>query len=259
MRLAAHWLLALGLAASSGCFHLQPLAAPQADCQRTCHELPRGCRNGVYVFLLNGLDPGNCANLTGLRDYLHELGFIKTYYGQLHHTTWFAKEMRRIHCEEPDARFVLIGFDLGANGACSLARAVAPDGIVIDLMVYLSGSHLKDTADRQGNVFRVLNIQGCSRLDKGRPLTGAENVRIPEASHYGSPTHPYTLEALAHELAQVAALVPVRAPVELAPPPEADAAPTPRPVPAPSREIRDEWDFLKPVSRLGQRPGPGRP
>ena len=252
--------LAAGLVGSTGCFHLRAPAAPQPDCTLACQELPRGCRNRVYVFLVNGLDPANCGNLTGLRDYLHELGFIKTYYGQVFHASHFAKEICRIRCEEPDARFVLIGFDIGANAIGALARSVAPDGVLIDLAVYLSGSCLKDgAADRPDNVVRALNIQGGGCLDKERSLAAAENIQLPGTSHYAPPTHPYTLEVLAHELAQVAAQVPVAVPAAPPPAPDAELAPTPRPVAGPPPGPRDEWDFLKPVSRLGQRKAPDRP
>src|SRR4051794_40666540 len=83
--------------AASGCMScFNPVAPPQADWLSTCHALPHLERNRVYVFLMNGLDPVNCCNLTGVRDCLQTLGFIKTYYGQPFHYWWFASEIRRL-------------------------------------------------------------------------------------------------------------------------------------------------------------------
>jgi hypothetical protein len=51
--------------------------------------------------------------------------------------------------------------------------------------------------------------------------------------HFGTPSHPYSLEVLARELAVVASHVEVA-----------------EDVPAPPSTQPGEWDFLKPVSRL---------
>jgi hypothetical protein len=73
----------------------------------------------------------------------------------------------------------------------------------------------------------------------------AENIHETDVFHFGSPSHPYTLEVLARELAVVAANA------------ETAASADPAAAPAPVRpEDRGEWDFLKPVSRLASRPAP---
>ena len=88
----------------------------------------------------------------------------------------------------------------------------------------------------------------------GSTLEDAENTHLPDVHHFGSPTHPYTLEMLARELSLVAATVPV---VELLPRPlpGGEEPPTPRPVPPQARRTTGEWDFLRPVSRLGGQGG----
>jgi hypothetical protein len=66
--------------------------------------------------------------------------------------------------------------------------------------------------------------------------------------HFGSPTHPRTLETLGRELLVVAERVPVVLPPD--PPPPLEEAPRPRPLsenaspqePGPS----GDWEFLKP-------------
>src|SRR5439155_11479436 len=113
----------------------------------------------VHVFLIHGMDPLDFANLSGVRDYIQSLGFIKTHYGQLYHLWEFKKELRRVHEEDPEARFVLIGFSFGANMVRELANAVKQDGIVIDLLVYLGGNTLENTPpNRPDHVLHIVNI-----------------------------------------------------------------------------------------------------
>jgi hypothetical protein len=251
----ACWLLLLGLGGASGCMScLHPIGQPGPECVEPCKSMPKCARDHVYVFLIHGMDPLDYANLTGLRDYLHELGFNKTYYGQLYHTAYFDREIHHIAQEDRDAHFVLIGFSFGANMVCSLAQSMNRDGIPVDLLVYMGGNTLKNCPeDQPENACRILNILACGAIWNGDTLERAENIKVPDRWHFGSPSHPKTLEALAHELVVVAAHVPVVLPPAPALPPEPEQAPTPRPVQRqPQKAERDEWDFLKPASRLGQ-------
>jgi hypothetical protein len=266
-RSLAQCLLALGLASQAGCLScMHPVEPPEPHFSDACQTVPVGCRNHVYVFLMNGLDPINYGNLTGLRDYVQELGFGKTYYGQLFHAGWFEKEIRRIHQDDEDARVVLIGFSLGVQQMHSVAKDLNEEGIPIDLLIFLSGNHPVAfmPEDRPANVHRVVNILASGSMKAYGVREYAENVRLPEDTwHFGSPTHPYTLEKLSEELAALALTVPLREivrpqqpPDEEAPkprpvkPPSDEEAPKPRPVKPPSQIPTDEWDFLKPVSFL---------
>ena len=67
--------------------------------------------------------------------------------------------------------------------------------------------------------------------------------------HFGSPAHPYTVQALTRELTAVAATVPYHEPAWAAPEPQLSAKPAGEPVSA----ARDEWDFLKPMPRFGDQ------
>src|SRR5205807_8442325 len=86
----------------------------------------------------------------------------------------------------------------------------------------------------------------------------AENVRRDDAWHFDSPTHHYSLETLSQELSALAATVPVIEPMEQQIKP-LEETPTPRPLKKIEETAqRDEWDFLKPVSQLGEpRPESG--
>jgi hypothetical protein len=186
----------------------------------------------MYIFLMNGLDPLNYANLTGLRDYLHDQGSIKSYYGQLYHYWWFTSEIRKLAREDPDGRFILVGFSLGANVVHAVAEAVKPDGIHIDLLVFLSSNHPLKRMPKEApeNVGRTVNILTGGLMGSLGELGYAENVRLSRTLHFGSPTHPTTLQTLSQELRAVSARGIVPLPHETPRPPISSEASALRPV-----------------------------
>jgi hypothetical protein len=242
--------------------YLHPVQPLEANLVEPCHMVPKCSRDHVYIFLVHGMDPLDYANLTGLRNYLQELGFHKTYYGQLYHTAYFDREISKVHQEDPEARFVLIGFSFGANMVRTLAQSARTQGIPIDLLVYLGGNTLKNVPrDQPENCGRIINILASGAIWHGDTMEAAQNISVPDVWHFGSPTHRATLEALARELAQVAAAVPSAPPPDYREPsqPPPETAPAPRPVePAAQATPRDEWDFLKPVPQLTHYSPPPR-
>jgi hypothetical protein len=203
--------LAATLAGSSGCITSQN--ATDTVRARLIAPLPAdpGCgRDHVYIFFNHGMDPFDFAHLSDVRDYVQSLGYPKTYYGKLCPDLHFDSEICKIHKEDPCARFVLVGFSFGANRARDVAQAVKHDSINIDLLVYLGGNTLKNVPrDQPENVTRMINILANGCIWNGDTLERAENVQVQGVWHFGSPSHPYTLDLLAKELATVAATVPV--------------------------------------------------
>ncbi|HKI33922.1 MAG TPA: hypothetical protein VKA46_18860 [Gemmataceae bacterium] len=236
-RIVIFCLVAVGCLSGSGCiWGLHPIEPPPPEVHTVCKAYPPCCRQHVYIFIVHGMDPFDWANLAGLRDYVQTLGFHKTYYGQMYHTLTFDKEIRRVHAEDPSARFVLVGFSFGANMVRYLANSAKADGIPIDLLVYFGGNTLHNEAyDQPENAARIINILASGCIWNGAWMDRAENVHETDRWHFGSPSHPQSVEMLTRELAVVASQVEV---VE-----EAAAPPPPPSHPG-------EWDFLKPVSRL---------
>ncbi len=258
-RALAFGLLTLGLG-GGGCCYLHPVHAPEPEVLTPCQSLPRCCKDHVHVFLINGLDPFNYGNLTGLRDYVQSLGFHQTYYGQLYHYWWFQNQIRRIHREDPEAHFVLVGFSVGVNMADALARSLKPEGVYFDVLVFLSGNHPVEPMPHQppANAGRVVNILAAGLLQTRGERDWAENLRPAGSWHFDTPTHPDTLQAMVDVLAQVAGAVPEV--ITEPPPAPADfQAPTPRPVLPRATARYDEWDFLKPVSRRKDAQELGKP
>jgi hypothetical protein len=233
--------------------YLHPVDSAKIEQTAACLTLPIGCRGHVYVFFVHGMDPLNYANLTGVRDYVNELGFGKTYLGQMYHAGYFDREIHRIAKEDAEARFVLIGFSFGANLARDLAISAGKDDIPIDLLIYLGGNTLENSSkDQPENVGKIVNILASGLIWHGDTLDRAENIQLPDVWHFGSPSHEQTLNTMARELAEVASRVTV---VEQSlPPTKEETAPTPRPIPTTNTQLRPEWEFLKPSSHLDMVP-----
>jgi hypothetical protein len=251
------FVVALGLVSSAGCLSfLNPVDKSPVDVVTACRELPKCCKNHIYVFIVHGLDPLDSANLSGLCKHINNLGFHNTYYGQLYHAWTFDKEIRRIHHEDCEAHFVLIGFSFGANVVRSLTQSVYDEGIRVDLLVYLGGNTLDNVPyDRPDNAGHIVNILASGCIWNGAWLDGATNIHETDVWHFGSPSHLRTIQTLDDHLLALAASVAAPATDLMKP---ADDEPTPRPVMPPAVSKKDEWDFLKPVSRLREKPAEGQ-
>src|SRR5262245_51259594 len=232
----------------SGCLScLHPVQGPSHEARAFCRDLPAECRSNVYIFMFNGADPTCCGNLAGVRDYLNEIGFGKTYYGQLYHAEYCAKELHKVHAERPNARFVIIGFDYGADAARQLAEAAGAAQVPVDLLLYLEPRGLGGSACCPGvPIQRIVNVcADAGWFGKTAELSGAENPRICDAGKFGVPTHHVTIDLITRELTTVALSIPTYSQLDGPIVPLVDPAPSPRPITARKVSGSDEWDFLK--------------
>ncbi|MCS6975860.1 MAG: hypothetical protein NZM31_02465 [Gemmatales bacterium] len=244
-------LLATGVFSVMGClsgFH--PIRPPQDWAVAPPPTPPRAAQDHVYVFFVHGLDPLDYANLSGLRKFVHDLGYTRTYYGQVYHGPHFEKEILEIRSVDEQARFVLVGFSAGANVVRNMANNLADEGVFIDLMVYLGGNTLEDEdRNRPANVGKVLHVLCSGYIWKGYDIAGVENIRYPDKWHFDSPSHPETLRRLAEELLEVSSRVTALVPIE-------DEQPQQAPMPRPVSQVRKpasvspDWDLLKPRAAL---------
>ena len=182
---------------------------------------------------------------------MQDLGYIKTYEGEFFNEEAFAKEIRRIHKDDPTARFVLLGDGKGARNARDLAAVVGRDHIPIDLLVALNGGKM-DNRSRPENVLQVVNIQGKNASGEGAQIASAVNLSIPEARGFGLATQPETIHAVLQELLMVASRVPV---IDKSPAISQYKEPTPRPMKPVPPGPRDEWDFLLPEAQSAVQAG----
>lgn len=181
-----------------------------AGCTVPCHKgyqkalehgaecgLPPTCRNRVHVFLMHGLTPSTCAGLEALRLRLGENGFAKVGSGELCHAGWVRGEVECIRRHDPDARFVLVGYDYGAATACSLARDLSAKGAGVDAVVLLNP---KGCPPEPCGVYTLLvadpGYTGC--------VPHSARVVAPGAGHFTLPAHPTTVAAMTELLTSVA-------------------------------------------------------
>jgi hypothetical protein len=256
-RLLGAGLLTAALLGVSGCLSfVNPVDPPPPPVADACRTVPKCARDHVHIFFINGLDPVDLGNLSGLRNYVQTLGFTRTYYYQCFHGPWIRKEMCRVRAEDPDARFAVVGFSLGHNVGRGLADTAQADGIRLDLLVCVSSNNLVDFShERPENVDRYIDI-----MVHGRDLSATDDPATERHNlkgfiwHFGGPSHPETLETLSRELTVLAGTVPV---VELpppAPPFQPEGLPEPRTLPQRAAAPGDGWDVLTPVSHLREPP-----
>jgi len=193
--------------------YLHPIQEPEAVVLPDCYaQGPCQCRKEhVYIFGVNGLNPLCLGNFNGMMGYFRKQGFENSYFGQLYTSHWFADKIREIRRADPEARIALIGFSLGANYVQAIANNLAKDGVKVDLVVYLVGDFVGNSAaSRPDNVGRVVNVRakgivlaGGDLLCDGSDIQGASNHRI-GCRHILAPSRRETLELLTKELLMLA-------------------------------------------------------
>lgn len=192
---------------------LHPIQEPTAVALPSCYDQGpcQCCKERVYVFGVNGLNPLCLGNFNGLMGYFRKQGFENTHFGQLYTSHWFADKIREIRRADPEARIALIGFSLGANYVQAIANSLAKDGVKVDLVVYLVGDFVGNSAaSRPDNVGRVVNVRakgivlaGGDLLCDGSDINGATNHRL-NCRHILAPSRRETLELLTKELLMLA-------------------------------------------------------
>jgi pimeloyl-ACP methyl ester carboxylesterase len=247
-RIAGALVIFAAIVAGPGCMSLghKPIAL-SSDCLSACNDVPCSCRGHVYVFLLSGFDPLDLDRVGDVRAALVRAGYTKIYNGQFYHEGFFASEMLRLSHEEPDTRFVLVGFSLGAESALSLAESVGTKGVPIALLASIDPYWWSSApAHKPGNVEQVLHVHG-ERLLFAPAMSAGSDVQIAGSFPANVTAQPLAVEAVARAITDVAGQLP-RPPAPVLPRIVNDS-PSPRPV-ARTKNPPDAWDFLKPVAKL---------
>jgi hypothetical protein len=195
-------------------------------------ELSTPCRGQVYVFMIQGLTPTVECGLDTLREKLAACGFAKVGVGDIASAVCIACEIKKLHRCEPEAKFVLVGYDFGGAAAVCLARELNAKGVPIEAIVLLD-----PLACGEAYGGPTLLINSGTTTSTARYTN---RVVVPDANHYKLPSHPTTVAAISELLNDVATrdyqfeggLLP-----EWAYP----HAPAMRPLPTPQG---GSWDFL---------------
>lgn len=226
--------LGLGLClAGAGCVSCGHEACRKViEAGPNCPE-PMSDRRHVYAVLVNGLTPSG--SLEELRLKLAEGGFEKVYRGELCHSWWMWREMKRVHRCDPAARFVLVGYGLGSTVAAGLAEDAAREGLPVDTVVFIDPAGLKDPRACAERTVIIRAVEGVEGMESG-------SINIRGCGHFALPTHTQTIETIAAVLGDAATRV-LHSPEgedsyflpEWAPPPRDYRLPP---------GISEEWNFL---------------
>jgi hypothetical protein len=100
----------------------------------------RAERNRVHIFIINGDDPFRSDRLCALTRELNCAGFSQVNSGGLLFISKFESRIKSIHCDDPDARFILIGQGFGVAAADGLAARLTTAGVPIECVVALATS-----------------------------------------------------------------------------------------------------------------------
>ena len=206
-----------------GFFH--PLQVPGQPIRAECAAIPAADRDHVYIFFINGADPFYVGNLNGLCAYVKSLGFNQCEVGQMYATRSFYRKITRIKASDPEAKFVVFGYSLGANLAVMLTHWLKDDGINVDLLVYLGADMVyPGERARPDNAMRIMNIMGHGSIWFGGDLfirdidmDGAQNLHL-DAGHFSLPSQAETITTLVQEIVSVANRPAGMPPPENAPP-----------------------------------------
>lgn len=199
--------VAMILAAGPGCmicghsgYHHARQAGPEC-------ELPVCQRAGVYVFAMSSLNPISVVALDGLREQLNRQGYAKVATGQTIHAGWMHREMRRIRDVEPEAQFIVIGFESAGPVAVRLAERAASEGLAVGAAVVIDSSGNPPPQSASVRVLAIGEWDGAGTVD---------SASAPDVATHGLATDSHTIEAVGGLLNEVAGLIPIAPTTEVA-------------------------------------------
>ena len=233
---------------SSGCTTTKytAFARSMRPVEQTC--VSAQARNKVYAFFMNGADVLELNGFSELQDGIICAGYPKLYYAQRSDREWFRKELHRLHRDDPDARFILVGYGSAADQIQELACQVSHEDIPLDAVVYIDPVCAK--GDLTQNVpYRAVILKSHHWL--GAPhLKAPETVTIDRVGHIGVPHHPATVQYFVDLMTESARMVPIADSTIICRPVLNEKRPIPRP--AEPQEIKPPppgWEFLCPNGR----------
>lgn len=193
MRLILPFLLTLALGA--GCTHCCHKAHDLA-LSVECDDLPACQRAKVYAVLVNGFDPLHFGRIEKLGAELNRSGFAKVYTVEFHHAAFVESEVRKIRCEQPHARFVIVGYSHGAGVAQSMAAKLSLEGVPVDALVELTPAYLPwETGHDLSRVGRHVVI-GRERQATKCGRVNTESLVLPGIGTYSVATNPVTIQTV---------------------------------------------------------------
>lgn len=192
-----------------------------------CPHSACGAQRSQVVAVVFGTESMiDVANVRSLTRKMNESGFARVYHGGILHEAWIKNELITIHKDDPETRFVIIGYDLGTRAARQLTAALSNINIHVDSLVLLDPIMLETATPLPEHCeLTVVRSHGW----KSGVVTNAVEMQIPGVGHIDLPNHADTLGYVLGALNSAAERVPVSGEV------------TPKERPA---HLGSEWDFI---------------
>jgi hypothetical protein len=166
-------------------------------------DLPSCQRNQVYLFAMSGVNPISMLALDSLREQVNRNGFAKVATGQTIHASWMAREMQRIHSEDPQAVFVVLGYESAAPAAQRLSEQAQALGLPVGGLVVITTDAQADMHSSEGRTLLISSSPPCF----SSPLV--ELTLVPEVTSFGLASHARTIAAITNLLSDLAAAMPI--------------------------------------------------
>lgn len=196
------------LAAISGCatccHHNAGDLALEED---RCPNVPICQRGRVYAVLVKGIDPLDVAGMEKLHQGLIDAGYPKVYRIEGHHLGFMANEASRILCEQPEARFVIVGCGSGSALARMAASRLVNRGAPVDAVIEIAPVHSTLRASQTAVAAARHIVIDRSGLQAFAPGMHIEHRVVPGIGHLTPASHPVVVEMVKDELAISANLV----------------------------------------------------
>jgi hypothetical protein len=226
LRQTAGLALSFAILASLGCTTCRHRAAFDALSTEADELCTYGQRNHVVAVLVG---PETVFDLGGVGTFsksLNEAGFARIYRGGILHTNWLSREVQRTYEDDPETRFVVIGYDLGCRAARNLAVDLSNSGVPVDAVVLLDPLAVDSNRALPTNTeVTVVRSHGWT----GNPVPDALESIVPGVGHYDLLASPETLGTVVTAMSTVAQRVAVTSSVTS----------LNRPV-----HLGPEWDFV---------------
>lgn len=234
--------LALASLGGTGC-----VSCLSPECHKIVHdagptcEVPRTCRDRVYTFVVSGMNPWG-GDLDELQACMHRHGFAKVGRAGVLQSGWLVGEMKRIRCCDPEARFVLIGYDLGATTAVRTAVKATEKNLTVEAVVLLDPVAVSQPNCKSCRGVRTVLIRSVGGSVK---VPDTEIVEVSDADHFNLCSRTTTMATVCGILEEVATAVWSDVPNHTKYPSwESDAGPTGRFSPPVAETEVTEWNFL---------------
>ena len=163
-------------------------------------------RNKVVAILVGTDTILDFANLNTLAKRLNEAGFARIYRGGIVHGAWLKREIERTHADDPETRFVVIGYDWGARTARELTCQMTASGIPVDSLVLLDPLGV-GSVEILNETCRVSVIRSHGWMNGSFP--DAVDTTVPGIGHIDLPTHAETLATIVGVLETTAGQIPM--------------------------------------------------